>query len=278
MLKKMKVKSMKIEKTIHDEIYRLSLCKGCGVVVTVVKKTGSGPAESGTKMLVYTDGSAVGTVGGGAIEKQAIERAVMLFKEKKNHLEEFIMQDSGEGKQTGMMCGGTATLFFKYYAPKHHIYIFGAGHIGSALVYHLKPLDYFITVLDDRQDVLNALEGADEKILGTFETVLSNDQVEPNSFFIIATYEHKADSVVLNRIFHEGWKPRYVGMVASRHKQKIMLEELKKTVPYADMGACYIPVGLDIGGGLPHDIALSITAEIQKIRFKATGKHLSEKR
>ena len=274
----MKVRSMKNEKTIHDEIYRLSLGKGCGIVVTVVKKTGSGPAESGTKMLVYPDGSTLGTVGGGAIEKMAVERALALFKEKKNHLEEFVMQDSGEGTQTGMMCGGTATLFFEYYAPKHHIYIFGAGHIGSALVYHLKPMDYLITVLDDRQNVLSALEGADEKILGTFETVLSDRQVEPDSFFIIATYEHKADSVVLNRIFREGWKPRYVGMVASRRKQKIMLEELKKMVPEEDTGRCYIPVGLDIGGGLPHEIALSIIAEIQKIRFNATGKHLSEKR
>ncbi len=268
---------MKNEKTIHDEIYRLSSGKGSGIVVTVVKKSGSGPAETGTKMLVYPDGSTLGTVGGGAIEKMAVEQALALFNDKKNHLEEFVMQDAGEGTQTGMMCGGTVTLFFEYYAPKHPIYIFGAGHIGSALVYHLKPLDYFITVVDDRKAILDAIDGADEKILGSFESVLSDRQVEPQSFFIIATYEHKADSVVLNRIFHEGWEPCYVGMVASRRKQKIMLKELKEAVPNADTRVCYIPVGLDIGGGLPHEIALSIISEIQKVRFKTSGKHFREK-
>jgi len=268
---------MKNEKTINDEIYRLSSGKGCGIVVTVVKKTGSGPADTGTKMLVYPDGSTLGTVGGGAIEKQAAERALTLLSKKKNHLEAFVMQVAGEGTETGMMCGGTATLFFEYYAPKHHIYIFGAGHIGSALMYHLKPLDYYITVVDDRKAILDAIDGADEKVLGSFERVLSDGPVEPDSFFIIATYEHTADSVILNRIFHEGWKPRYVGMVASRRKQKIMLKELKKAVPDVDTSVCYIPVGLDIGGGLPQEIALSILSEIQKVRFKASGKHLRDK-
>jgi xanthine dehydrogenase accessory factor len=269
---------MKNEKTIHDEIYRLSSGKGCGIVVTVVKKTGSGPAETGTKMLVYPDGSTLGTVGGGAIEKMAVERALALFNEKKNHLEEFVMQEEGEGTQTGMVCGGTATLFFEYYAPHHHVYIFGAGHVGSALVYHLKALDYFITVLDDREDMLNALQGADEKIHGSFETVLSDRVVERDSYFIIATYEHRADSLVLNRIFKEGWNPRYVGMVASRQKQKIMLKELKKAVPEANTDVCYIPVGLDTGGGLPHDIAISIVAEVQKIRYQSRGGHLRDQR
>ncbi|MGC9513733.1 MAG: XdhC family protein [Fidelibacterota bacterium] len=267
---------MKNEKMIHDEIYRLSSGKGSGIVVTVVKKTGSGPAETGTKMLVYPDGSTLGTVGGGTIEKMAVERALALFNDKKNHLEEFVMQEDGEGTQTGMMCGGTATLFFEYYAPHHHVYIFGAGHVGSALVYHLKTLDYFITVLDDREDMLNALQGADEKIHGSFETVLSDRAVERDSYFIIATYEHRADSLVLNRIFKEGWKPRYVGMVASRHKQKIMLKELKKAVPEANTDVCYIPVGLDTGGGLPHDIAISIVAEVQKIRYQSRGGHLRD--
>ncbi len=272
----MKVISMKNEKTIYDEIFRLSSGKGPGIVVTVVNKTGSGPAESGTKMLVYPDGLTIGTVGGGAIEKLAVERALALFKEKKNHLEEFILQDTGEGTRTGMICGGTATLFFEYYAPIHHVYIFGAGHIGRALVYHLKPLDYFITVADDREIVLNTLQGADEKVHGSFDTVLSHKAIEPDSYFIIATYEHRADNLVLNRIFREGWNPRYVGMVASRRKQKIMLKELKKAVPEADTDVCYIPVGLDTGGGLPHDIAISIVAEIQKIRYQSKGEHLRD--
>jgi len=262
-------------KNIYGELLELSRGNLAGVLVTVVKKTGSGPTAAGTKMLVYPDGSIIGTVGGGTIEKMAIEKAIRLFKVHENCLEEFTMNEpESTGTPTGMLCGGTATLFFEYFAPKNHLYIFGAGHVGKALAYHLKNLDYFVTVIDDRKDVLDQLEGANEKILGKFEQALENHPVAENAYFIIATYQHKYDGLVLNRIYKSGWNPKYVGMVSSRNKQKILLDRLKAEVPDADLDKCYIPVGLDIGGGSPDEIALSILAEIQAVRFGKTGGHL----
>lgn len=262
-------------KNIYNEILELNRGKGAGVLVTVVQKTGSGPADSGTKMLIYPDGSILGTVGGGTIEKMAIEKAMVMFKTHENCLEEFTMNEPGSaGTPTGMLCGGIATLFFEYFAPKNHIYIFGAGHIGSALVYHLKKLDYFVTVVDDRKEVLDQLEGANEKILNRFEHALENYTVAENAYFIIATYQHKYDGLVLNHIYKSDWNPRYVGMVASRRKQKILLDKLKAEIPDANLENCFIPVGLDIGGGSPDEIALSIIAEIQSVRYGKTGGHL----
>ena len=262
-------------KNIYSELLELSRGKLAGVLVTVVEKTGSGPAVSGTKMLVYPDGSIIGTVGGGTIEKMAIEKAMSLFKTQENCLEEFTMNEpDSTGTATGMLCGGTATLFFEYFAPRNHIYIFGAGHVGKALVYHLKNLDYFVTVIDDRKDVLDLVEGANEKILGKFEQALDNHIVAADAYFVIATYQHKHDGLVLNRIYKSNWNPKYIGMVSSRSKQKILLDRLQAEIPDADLGKCYIPVGLDIGGGSPDDIALSIIAEIQAVRFGKTGGHL----
>ncbi len=261
-------------KNIYEELLVLNRGKGTGVLVTVVKTTGSGPADTGTKMLVYPDGSTIGTVGGGSIEKLAIEKALEILSTHKNCLEEYSMDESKTGTSTGMLCGGTATLFFEYFAPRNHLYIFGAGHIGKALVYHLKNLDYFITVVDDRKEVLDEMEGADRKLLGKFESVLPDSDVAENAYFIIATYQHKYDGLVLNRICKSGWNPRYVGMVASRRKQKVLLNEMLKEVPDADTSKCFIPVGLDIGGGSPDEIALSIIAEIQKVRFGKSGRHL----
>jgi len=264
-------------KNIYDELLELSRGNSAGVLVTVVQKTGSGPADSGTKMLVYPDGAIVGTVGGGSIEKMAVERALKIFGTHKNCLEEFTMDEpESAGTPTGMLCGGTATLFFEYFAPKNFVYIFGAGHVGRALVYHLQNLDYFVTVIDDRKEVLEQLEGADEKILGNFEKALDDRAVAPNAYFIIATYQHKYDGLVLNRIYKSGWQPKYVGMVSSRSKRKILLERLKAEVPDANLDNCYIPVGLDIGGGSPDEIALSILAEIQAVRYNRNGGHLRE--
>jgi xanthine dehydrogenase accessory factor len=260
---------------IYNEILELSRGKSVGVLVTVVRKTGSGPAAAGTKMLVYPDGSIVGTVGGGTIEKMALEKALKIFKTHENCLEEFTLNEpESAGMPTGMLCGGTAALFFEYFAPKNHIYIFGAGHVGKALVYHLRNLDYFVTVIDDRKEVLDQLEGANEKRLNSFEHALDNYPVAENAYFIIVTYQHKYDGLVLNRIYKSGWNPKYVGMVSSRSKQKILLDRLRAEVPDANLENCFIPVGLDVGGGSPDEIALSIIAEIQSVRYGKSGGHL----
>jgi xanthine dehydrogenase accessory factor len=63
-------------------------------------------------------------------------------------------------------------------------------------------------------------------------------------------------------------------MVSSRSKQKILLDRLRAEVPDANLENCFIPVGLDVGGGSPDEIALSIIAEIQSVRYGKSGGHL----
>ncbi len=264
-------------KSIYSEIMDLAEGTASGVLVTVVAKEGSGPAATGTKMIVYKKGRISGTVGGGSIEQLAIKKALTLFDIQQNAIEKYVMDEPGDGTTTGMLCGGTATLFFEYFAPKKQVYIFGAGHIGNALVYHLWKLNYHITVIDDREDVLQQIENADEKIHGPFADALNNHKVEPNSFFIIATYQHKYDNVVLNKIYQSGWQPQYIGVVSSRKKKQTLTENLLKVVPDANPDLCYLPVGLDIGGTLPHEIAISIIAEMQAVANGKHGGHLRDK-
>jgi len=262
---------------IFEKIMELEKGQKSGVLVTVVDKTGSGPTETGARMLVYPNGKTTGTVGGGELEKLAIEKAMQVFESGENCLEEYALEEySGSGQPTEMICGGRAKLFFEYYEPRTNIYIFGGGHIGQALVYHLKKLDYKITVIDDRREILNKIKGADSIIHEEFEEALDNEEVAPCSYFIIATYQHKYDGVVLNRIFKSDWQPRYIGMVSSRSKRKTIFENLQKEVDNPDLDLCYLPVGLDIGGSTPHEIAISIVAEIQKVRYEKSGKHLRD--
>ncbi len=264
-------------KSLYMELLDLAEGGISGVLVTVIEKEGSGPAATGTKMIVYADGKISGTVGGGSIEKLAIEKALKLMISRENATEHYVMDEPGDGTTTGMLCGGTATLFFEYFAPKKHVYIFGAGHIGKALCYHLKPLNYQITVIDDREEVLREIHDADEKIYSPFANALNDRSIEKDAFFIIATYQHLYDSVVLNNIYRLGWEPGYVGMVASRKKQKQLIAELKKAVPIANLDRCYIPVGLNIGGTLPHEIAISIISEMQMVANNKNIKHLRDK-
>jgi len=263
-------------KSIYSELLELAEGGSSGVLVTVVGKEGSGPAATGTKMIVHPDGNISGTVGGGTIEKLAIKKALTLMISNENATEQYIMDEPGKGTNTGMLCGGTATLFFEYFAPKKHVYIFGAGHIGQALVYHLRKLNYHITVIDDREDVLSQLQDADEKIHSSFVTAMDNRNIIKNSFFIIATYQHAYDGIVLNKIYSSDWQPKYVGMVSSWKKKKTLTDKLKKIVPDANMDICFIPTGLNIGGASPHEIAISIISEMQAVTYKKKAKHLRE--
>jgi xanthine dehydrogenase accessory factor len=175
-----------------------------------------------------------------------------------------------------MACGGTATLFFEYFAPKKYVYIFGAGHIGRALTYHLKQLNYHICLIDDREDVLADVPDADEKIHSPFVDALNNKAVEKDAFFVIATYQHKYDAVVLQKIYGSNWRPKYVGLVSSITKKKRMTEELLKLYPNVDLEGYYTPAGLNIGGTLPHEIAISIISEIQTVANDKEIKHLRD--
>ncbi len=263
-------------KSLYMELLDLAEGSICGVLVTVIAKEGSGPAATGTKMIVYPDGKISGTVGGGSIEKMAIEKAMGLFEIKKNCTETYNMNEPGKGTDTGMICGGTATLFFEYFAPKKFVYIFGAGHIGKALSYHLKQLNYHICLIDDREDVLAQIPDVDEKIHAPFVDALSDRIVEKDAFYVIATYQHKYDGVVLHKIYGSDWKPKYVGLVSSRTKKKRMTDELLQAFPEANIDTLYTPAGLSIGGTLPHEIAISIISEMQAVANNKKVKHLRD--
>jgi xanthine dehydrogenase accessory factor len=268
-------------KEIFEALLKMENRGGSGVLVTVVEKEGHGPAAVGTRMLVSMDGSRTGTVGGGALEYAAVKWAEQMMKQGKDGgLKKYLLSPDNEvldGEQTGMMCGGSTTLFYESIGCGARLYLFGAGHVNQALVHHLKHLDYFITVIDNREGLAEAIDSAHERITAaSYETALDNHDIPSNSYFIIATHSHALDYVVLKRIYEANWDPKYIGMIASRKKAPIMIErltgELGKEI---DLSVLYSPMGLQIGGTTPADIAISVLAELQAIRYNKEGhKHM----
>ncbi len=264
---------------IYEEILRIQKGGEEGVLVTVVEKDGHGPAIVGTKMLVLPDGKRKGTVGGGALEYAAVKKSSHILKDRKNCLKKYLLSpdnDIIDGEQTGMLCGGSITLFYEYIGSGARLYIFGAGHIGKALVYHLKPLNYYITLIDNRDGMVETIDDAQRRITVNYETALKGDDVPANSFFIIATHSHALDYVILKRIYEANWSPKYIGLIASKRKSPLMIqrlsEELGKDI---NLDILYTPVGLDIGGPSPDEIAISVISELQAIRYDKKGhKHM----
>ena len=244
------------------------------VIVTVTEKEGMGPADVGKKMVVNEDGQAFGTVGGGAIEFYAREKCKDVIKERKSFSEKYLLCDrqvyvDKDEVQLPMACGGKATLFYEFVGPKQHVYIFGAGHCGAALARVLKPLGFYTTIIDERQVVVDALDdSADKKVVSGFVDYIEKYGIKDNSYIVVCTPSHQNDYHVLNKILEKNIKPAYFGMLCSKKKIADYLERAYETYGKdIDLINFYSPIGLNIGGNSPEEIAISISAEMLSVYY-----------
>lgn len=251
------------------------------IAVTAVKKDGAGPVEVGKKMIVLPDGKSIGTVGGGAIEFYAQKKAKELLEKKESLLETYVLDEGKvmpESKTLPMVCGGVVTLFYEYIGPKATIYIFGGGHVGQALVNVLKTMIFHVTVIDERKDIIDKIIGADVLANEAFVSFIEKDIIKDGDYIIVCTPSHKYDYHVINKILEKKIKPRYLGMLCSPDKIRGYLKSTYETFGKdIDLSFFYSPIGLDIGGMTPEEIAISISAEILAISYDKKGhKHMRE--
>lgn len=251
------------------------------VLVTAVKKEDAGPVEVGKKMIVGINNEAYGTVGGGHLEYYAREKCKELFQTRTSLLEEYLLSEGKvvPSKTTlNMVCGGSVTLFYEYIGPKESILIFGAGHVCQALVKILKTMNFHVTVVDDRKEVLSQVKQADMLYEIGFVDYIKQYGVDPNTFIVVSTPSHKHDYHVINQLLTDQIKPRYLGMLCSPQKLTDYLTKTKeKFGPDIKLDFFYSPIGLDLGGGSPEEIAISITSEILAVSNNKKGhRHLRE--
>ncbi len=248
------------------------------MLVTVVERSGSVPADPGSKMLVTDRGETYGTVGGGSLENHAIEKAKEVLVSQKSLLQKYSL-DKGKAPKDAvslpMICGGTVALFYEFLPAALSVFVFGAGHVGHALVGHLGSLGYTPTVVDSRKDVLDAVGGVLKVPIDSYAAVGEKISVPGGGFIVIATHTHEYDYEVLKGVYSAGWKPRYTGVVASKKKACEIMERLYKEMgKEIDTRNLFMPVGLDIGGRSVDEIAVSIISEMQAVRYGKKVPHL----
>ncbi len=147
------------------------------------------------------------------------------------------------------------------------LYIFGAGHVSQFIAKAARMVDFTVTVIDDRAEFANAerFPEADEILVGTFGAVIERLAFTGREFVAIVTRGHQHDADVLREILKR--PARYVGMIGSRRKVAMIFKHLQEEgVDETLLETVHAPIGLAIHAETPQEIAISIVAELIKVR------------
>jgi xanthine dehydrogenase accessory factor len=243
------------------------------VLVTLVESLGSVPQDTGAKMLVTTHGRHAGTVGGGRVEAQAVTLARDLLTENASAPRFVEWTLKGD---VGMTCGGAVKLYFEPHpagGAAWTIAIFGAGHVAQALVPVLAPLPCRLLVYDTRAEWLEKIPRA-RNITATLLADLPSalDTLPADAFVLCLTQGHKTDRPILHRALTTKNFP-FLGVIGSDAKAAVLRRELEADgLAPALAEKFHCPVGLDFGTNHPHEIALSIAAQLLTERDQLAAK------
>jgi len=252
---------------IYQEIVRLTAEGKEAAVVTIVSTSGSAPREEGAKMLVKADGGILGTIGGGSLEAQVCQKAIEVIRQGKPQRLHFRLK---EGEEPGMICGGDLDVFIEPILSSPTLYIFGGGHISLPLAKIGKLLGFKIAVIDDRAEFANPqrFPEAELTLAEDFNKVFPKLKIDKSSYIAIVTRGHQHDKLVLE--WASGTRAKYIGMIGSRSKNKAVFSHLlAKGISPELLDKVHAPIGLEINAKTPEEIALSIMAEIVKVRRSA---------
>lgn len=247
---------------LYSEIDEIRNSGRRAVLCIITETSGSSPRKAGSKMIVFEDGSIKGTIGGGAIEFQAIREALSLIGKTEPVKKIYQLEED-----LGMHCGGTMEVFFEPFGPKNRLFIFGAGHIGRVLARYAHELGFRITLFDNRPEIFNEFDTSLYACVGgDYIENIKNTAFDNNTFVVIVTHKHIHDEDILVACAPKAHA--YLGMIGSRRKvaeattrfleNKLMTEDQIKEV---DM-----PIGIPLKVETPEEIAISILAKLIDVR------------
>ncbi len=258
---------------IYEALKRLAAePEGRGVLVEITATAGSSPRKAGARMLLLTDGTTAGTVGGGSLEHRAGQDARAVLHSGAP-LRKTYSLGAAPGEDIGAICGGSATLDFRVIGPADaaallaaqpvppRVLLYGAGHVGKALADALHLLDIPVVVSDAREGLLTP-----ERFPYAERRLAESDSLsmEPQALdrIVIMTHSHALDYDLLRRALRTD--AAYIGVMASRRKSALFRERLaEEGVPAEQFDRrVHCPIGLAIGAETPEEIAVSIAAEL----------------
>ncbi len=235
------------------------------VLCTVVETEGSSPGTVGQKMIVFRDGSTVGTVGGGVNEERVRVAAVDLFKNGTSKILSFDLSSPLDGSEP--ICGGMARVFIELQAHEPRMVIFGAGHIGKTLAKMAALTRFRVTIVDERPDYAREELFPDcEKVICMpyVESVKAAD-IDEKTHVAVVTPGHIKDREVLQKVLKS--EAPYIGLVSSAKKMVEMKAAfVQEGHDKNKVENIFAPIGVNLGSTTPEEIAVEILAQIVAFR------------
>lgn len=295
-------------------------------LASLLATTGSMPRHEGARLAVLSDGSVLGTVGGGNVELMAIDAAraalgsdspapaapasLEWLTHERNDMacggdallavRVLTSADAPlvEGLSGLLASGGRATLEERWSDPSRPTWalldgdlarhaswdagsatyrepvgapetchVFGAGHVGTALVPVLSAIGFVVRVYDDRPEAADPARFPEGTVVscGDFAELAEGAPIAPRDSVVVLTHGHAADAVVLERVLRR--EVAYVGCIGSRRKAALVRDGLVGAgISRERADSVHLPIGEDILAVTPAEIAVSIAAQLIRCR------------
>ena len=254
------------------------------ILVEVLDARGSVPRGSGTRMLVGA-AQLAGTIGGGHLELKAIEQArALLAGQGRPPLSVYFPL----GPALGQCCGGAVTLGFALLdaaalaawpqtAPRFHLQLYGAGHVGRAIAQALAPLHCVVDWIDEREEEFPASfhpHGGPwpahirKVCVDTVEAEV--DTAPPGAFYLVLTHQHDLDLRISEAILRRG-DFGFFGLIGSKTKKNRFIHRFEQRgIAAGAIARMTCPIGVGgIEGKEPEVIAVSVAAQLLQVSSTA---------
>ena len=220
-------------------------------IVTLLERRGQSLVFA-ARMVVEAEGGAAGSLGDAASDAKAVAAALEQLPHGTSKLVPF---------------GETHDLLIEPVVGRPRLVVAGGGHVAQAIARQAQMLDYDVTILEDRPEFSHPDRFGGARVLaGHIPATLLTLDYGWNSYIVIATRGHKLDADCLLSAVKTD--TRYIGLLGSRRKAALVVDMLREEgVPQSRIDAIRTPVGLDLGGRTPAEIALAVMAEITQERY-----------
>jgi len=246
---------------IFQEVVRMKQKGGSAILATLISVDDAFPKGEDSKALIKASGERMGfLLDGEELEQKILKEREALLREKKPRV--LVLSSDRKDAPWDRM-----EVLLEPILSEPTVYIFGAGHISQQLSPLVKRVQFKVVIIDDREMFANRerFPEVDEVIVSEFEKCFDQLNIDDSSYIVIVTRGHLYDGFVLEQALKSN--ARYIGMIGSKKKIRTLYQNLmEKGIAKDALDRVHAPIGIDINSETPEEIAVSIVAELIKVR------------